>query len=423
VTAGSFSPDALTRARREEETARLLLDVSRRLSEAKSEEQVATRVAEATPPLVDADRSVFYLWNPITETLSVGAVRGYPPEMSESLRNLYFKPSDTPLFGRFLESPRPVYYRKDEVEDELVRSHMERFGAGEVLVVPVMKRGELMGLLTASRANDKPALAYDETLEKRMSGLADQAATTLQNLRLVEQERAAVEALKEAAQLKSEFLAMVSHELRTPLAAILGMARTLQARGGAVDERTQTEFLNSILERGRQLQRLVEDLLLSSADIEVHASPIDFSELVAAAVRDARSISADATIDARVESRIPVLADGGRLRQVVDNLITNAVKHAPGSAIVVGTGIDDDLAWIEVADSGPGMTQEQVARVFDPFYQVDSSNNRSSGGVGLGLYISKRIVEAHKGQVDMWSAPGEGTTVRLEIPTTPPDLW
>jgi signal transduction histidine kinase len=412
--------DALTKARQEEETARLLLDLSRRLSEAKSEEQVAVRVAEATPPLVDADRSVVYLWNPITETLSVGAMRGYSPELRESLQRLYFKPSDTPLFASFLESPQPLYFREGDVEEELVRSYMEQFGAGEVFVVPIMKRGELFGLLTATRTIDKPPVAYDETLSKRLSGLADQAATTFQNLRLVEQERSAVEALREAARLKSEFLAMVSHELRTPLAAILGMARTLQARAGDVDERTQTEFLASILERGRQLQRLVEDLLLSSADIEVHASPIDFSELVTAAVRDARSMSENAVIDARVDTKIPVLADGGRLRQVVDNLITNAVKHASGSPVVVSAGIDDELAWIEVADNGPGMAREHVAHVFDPFFQVDSSDNRASGGVGLGLYISKRIVEAHRGHIDMWSTEGQGTTVRLEIPTTPP---
>ena len=130
----------------------------------------------------------------------------------------------------------------------------------------------------------------------------------------------------------------------------------------------------------------------------------------------------DAVIEAEVEGRVPVLADGGRLRQVVDNLITNAVKHAHGSPIVVGAGGGDGTSWIEVSDYGPGMTEDQIAHVFDPFYQVDSSDNRSSGGVGLGLYISRRIVEAHRGRIDMQSTEGEGTTVRLEIPTTPPDI-
>jgi signal transduction histidine kinase len=412
--------EVLTRARREEETARLLLDLSRTLVDAKTEDQVAVRVAEATPPLVDADRSIFYLWNPITETLSVGAMRGYSPELQESLQSLFFKPDDTPLFKDLLESPKPLYYRLDEVEDEFVRGYMEKYGAGEVFVTPIMKRDELFGLLTASRATGKPPLAFDETLQKRMSGLADQAATTIQNLRLVEQERAAVEAIREASRLKSEFLAMVSHELRTPLAAILGMARTLHHRSRDVDERTQNEFLVAIIERGRQLERLVEDLLLSSADIEVHLSPIDFAELVSSAVRDARTMSESTEIEVTVEGKIPVLADGGRLRQVVDNLITNALKHAPGSQVRVSTGKNEGTAWIEIGDDGPGMTQEQVARVFDPFYQVDSSDNRASGGVGLGLYISKRIVEAHGGHIDMWSTEGEGTTVRLEIPKEPP---
>jgi signal transduction histidine kinase len=412
--------DALIRARREEETARLLLDLSRTLAEARTEEQVAMRVAEATPPLLDADRSLFYLWNPITESLSVGAMRGYPPKRRESLQNVYFKPEETPLFESFIESTEPLYFRIDDVQNQSVREFMESHGAGEIFVTAITKRGELFGLLTASRTAGKPPLSFDETLSKRMHGLADQAATMLQNLRLVEQERAAVETMKEAARLKAEFLAMVSHELRTPLAAILGMSRTLQHRAGEVDERTQREFLSSIIERGRQLQRLVEDLLLSSADIEVHASPIDFAELVTAAVRDARATSENATVEVRVEGRISVLADGGRLRQVVDNLITNAVKHAPGSPVRVVTGTDGDAAWIEVGDDGPGMTREQVARVFDPFYQVDSSDNRASGGVGLGLYISKRIVEAHKGHIDMWSTEGEGTTVRFEIPKEPP---
>ncbi len=412
---------ALVRARREEETARLLLDLSRTLAEVRSEDQVAVRVAESIPPLVGADRSIFYLWNPITETLSVGAMRGFPAELRESLQNLFFKPADTPIFKEFLDSPRPLYYRLDDVEDEFVRDYMEQYGAGEVFVMPVMKRNELFGLLTATRAVGKPPVSFDETMSKRMSGVADQAATTLQNLRLVEQERAAVEALREAGRLKSEFLAVVSHELRTPLAAILGMTHTLQHRRGEVDETTRNEFLTAIVERGRQLQRLVEDLLLSSADIDVHVSPIDCGELVASAVRDARAMSENLDIEVIVEGKLPVLADGGRLRQVVDNLITNAVKHAPGSTVRVSSGWDEDVAWIEVGDDGPGMTQEQVARAFDPFYQVDSSDNRASGGAGLGLYISKRIIEAHGGHIDMWSTEGRGTTVRIEIPKEPRD--
>jgi signal transduction histidine kinase len=238
---------------------------------------------------------------------------------------------------------------------------------------------------------------------------------------LIEQERAAVERLREADRFKSEFLSMVSHELRTPLAAIIGMTRTIAERGDELEQSVKDDFLEAIVKRGDQLQRLVGDLLQSSRDVELSTAPLDLSEVLNSAAADARRMYADAEMSVDAPDQLRIVGDAGRLRQVIDNLVTNAVKYAPGTAITIGAMRAGDDAILSVADEGPGMAEEKVKRAFEPFFQGESSGKES--GVGLGLYICRKIIEAHGGVMTLHSVPGEGTTVALRVPVAgPPHL-
>ena len=363
-----------------------------------------------------ADRASVLLWDERSRSLSYRGFFGYPKDLESVLHGTIHHLDETPQLSDVLVVDPPDGSTGESTVDQVVRKLVESYGASEVFVVPISARGQFLGVIAATRDADKPRLELHETLQARMHGLADEAATALQNARLLEQERAVVQRLQEADRMKSEFLAVVSHELRTPLSVIIGAARTLERRGNQLDEPLRAEFISTLLKRGEQLQRLVEDLLEASRTIVLRPDLVDLSHLGRAAVTDARKLGTDCTIEFEDGIPVEVIADAGRLRQVVDNLLTNAIKYAPGAEICVRTGTDRKAAWLRVIDTGPGMTSEQLEKAFDRFYQADASEQRPSGGIGLGLYICRRIAEAHGGTIDLHSEEGKGTQATLRLP-------
>ncbi len=215
------------------------------------------------------------------------------------------------------------------------------------------------------------------------------------------------------------FITDASHELRTPLTTIRGFAE-LYRQGAARD----VEMLMSRIEsESRRMGLLVDDLLLLArldAQRPLEQRRVDLLALATDAVHDAQSIAPKRTITMQVfdgPGTPEVLGDEARLRQVLGNLMANALQHTPETARItvrVGTGGDD--AVLEVADEGPGMTQEDAQRVFERFYRTDSSRARSSGGTGLGLSIVDSLVYAHGGRVTVQTAPGQGCCFRVSLP-------
>jgi two-component system, OmpR family, sensor kinase len=215
------------------------------------------------------------------------------------------------------------------------------------------------------------------------------------------------------------FITDASHELRTPLTTIRGFAE-LYRQGAARD----VELLMSRIEsESRRMGLLVEDLLLlarldAQRPLEQHR--VDLLSLATDAVHDAQSIAPNRPITIEVldgPGTPEVLGDEARLRQVLSNLVTNALQHTPETArITVRVGTDDEHAVLEVADEGPGMTRHDAQRVFERFYRTDSSRARSSGGTGLGLSIVDSLVYAHGGTVSVTTAPGQGCRFRVELP-------
>jgi len=215
------------------------------------------------------------------------------------------------------------------------------------------------------------------------------------------------------------FITDASHELRTPLTTIRGFAE-LYRQGAAKD----VEMLMSRIEsESRRMGLLVEDLLLLArldAQRPLEHRRVDLLALATDAVHDAQSIAPQRTITMEVfdgPGTPEVLGDEARLRQVLGNLVANALQHTPETArITVRVGTADDDAVLEVADRGPGMTQEDAQRVFERFYRTDSSRARASGGTGLGLSIVDSLVYAHGGQVTVTTAPGQGCCFRVTLP-------
>jgi signal transduction histidine kinase len=313
-----------------------------------------------------------------------------------------------------------VFRADDEDGDAFIRDAQRSFGLVETIAVPITTGEQVLGVVCVARS-EGPARGLSPALLARLEGLADQAAVALENARRLEQERAATDQLREADRLKSEFLAVVSHELRTPLSVMMGAARTLQWRGDGLETATRADLVESVVRRGEQLDRLVQDLLEASGDIKLEVAPVDLAAVVRMAVSDAAGLYPGAPIRCNANGdAVTVVADGFRVRQVVDNLLGNAAKYAPGATIEVDVGCTDRGGWLCVADAGLGMTADQVERAFDPFYQADSSAVRKVGGLGLGLHICRRIVHAHGGDIWIESQPGQGTRVKLSLPAEGP---
>lgn len=225
------------------------------------------------------------------------------------------------------------------------------------------------------------------------------------------------------------FVADASHELRTPLVGIKGFTKLY--RMGAMPDRADVDLAMARIEReAERLTRLVEDLLvLAQLDEQqpapLNLAPMDLRTLAVDALHDVHALDSSRPVlltgaDGGQPGAAPTMADEARLRQVVTNLVGNAVTHTPrGTPVRIGVGTQDGMAVLEVADKGPGLTAEQAQRIFDRFYRADGSRSRNAGGgAGLGLAIVHSLVTAHGGRVELKTAPGEGAVFRVLLPAS-----
>ncbi|HEY2695852.1 MAG TPA: ATP-binding protein [Pseudonocardiaceae bacterium] len=223
-----------------------------------------------------------------------------------------------------------------------------------------------------------------------------------------------------------QFVADASHELRTPLTSIRGYAE-LYRQGAVASPDEVAGVLRRIEDQAARMGLLVDDLLLlARLDHErpLDRSPVDLAVLAVDAVHDAHAVAPDRAVGLRLPPAqadepvaIPVLGDAARLRQVVGNLVNNAITHTPpDTRIEVRLRTAEAEGVLEVADAGPGLPPEQAQRVFERFYRADPSRGRDSGGTGLGLAIVAALVAAHGGRVEVDTAVGVGTTFRVMLP-------
>ena len=215
------------------------------------------------------------------------------------------------------------------------------------------------------------------------------------------------------------FIADASHELRTPLAAVRAYAE-LFGRGAAARPADLERSMSGITRESERMSLLVDDLLLLARLDEgrpLERKPVDLAATAAEAVDAARVVEPGRPIELSVEPAT-VTGDEPRLRQALDNLLANARTHTPpGTPVSVGVRRVDGLVELSVADHGPGLTEEQGARVFERFYRADSSRARASGGAGLGLSIVAAVAEAHGGTALARPTPGGGATFVITLPS------
>jgi PAS domain S-box-containing protein len=230
-------------------------------------------------------------------------------------------------------------------------------------------------------------------------------------------------------ELRAQFVATISHELRTPLASLHGAAMTLLEREHDLSPQTQHDLLDMIAVQSKRLADLVEEILLTgqldSGSLRVVAEPFDPEELVWTTAATARlRVGDDTTIDVSMPAVMPrVVGDPERTRQVLANLIDNAIKYSPhGGRIELGVEADDSLVRFTVRDEGLGIPLGEQKRIFEKFYRLDPDHRRGIGGSGLGLYICRELVRSMNGRIWVDSDPGQGATFTFELPVAQRDL-
>jgi signal transduction histidine kinase len=279
-----------------------------------------------------------------------------------------------------------------------------------------------IGVLALTRPQVRPFT--DKQIELATT-FADQAVIAIENVRLFEEIQDKSRQLAEASQHKSQFLANMSHELRTPLNAIIGVSEMLREDAEALKQ--DVEPLDRVLGAGRHLLALINDILdlskIEAGRMELQLEDFALAPLIDGVVKTVEPLAAKNSnqLVARCDGAIgPLHADSMRLRQALLNLLSNANKFTERSTITVHAlqAQENGRDWITiaVADTGIGMTPEQMGKLFQEFSQADASTTRKYGGTGLGLAISKRFCELMGGDITVESEVGRGSTFTVRLP-------
>ena len=381
--------------------------------------------------LVEADSMILYLVD--HEKRQVTTSVEHRPTMEVPM-NLDYEELQHGITGMVFASKQPILspHAYDGIEPETTRARRAEAGVGALIVVPFVTKGKVIGTITAAnRINQRVFTPHDVEL---LMALTTQAATAIENVRLYEETRQAKEEAEQARaraevanQAKSDFLSRMSHELRTPLNGILGYAQIL--KNDAELSRKQADGLSVIQQSGEHLLTLITDILdlakIEAGRFELLPTPIQLDNFMKSTLAIIQMRAEKKRLEVSYEplGMIPdaVAVDEKRLRQVLLNLLNNAIKFTETGQVTLQleqidmSEVNQVRLCFAVVDTGIGMTPEQLQQIFNPFEQVGDMKKRAEG-TGLGLAISKQLVEAMGGQLQVKSEFNQGSTFWFELP-------
>ena len=320
--------------------------------------------------------------------------------------------------GRVCAGGHPLWIRDLGADSASIRSRAAaRIGLRVAVGVPLCSGGRVLGALCVygDRAEDP-----EDSLVGLLGGLAAQVGQYLER-------RRAEELAIELARTKDEFLAMVTHELRNPLSAITVSATLLTDELDDLTRDEQRHYLGIVARNAERLSVMAEDLLdlarLKAGHLTIDPVPTDLGAVIAQAVQAAAATAGEKHLTLTVDlgERLDLYADPHRLRQAADNLIGNAIKYTPAGGTITITTSDDTtekITWT-VADTGIGIPVAERPRLFRRFHRASTALDRRIPGTGLGLVITRAIIEHHKGTITIADQPRSGTTFVIELPTKP----
>jgi signal transduction histidine kinase len=408
---------------RAEAALRLLSEASAVLGESLDHQATVARVARMALPLLGDFCTVDLLDDAGVERVT-SAHRD--PTAEEQLTRARARPGLSPprTTVEVLETAAPLLLADLSgpvlaryAPDAELRRVIEALGARAALVVPLRVRGRALGAMTFVTAD--PARRYDLHDLSLAEDLAGRVATAVDNVRLYCEAR-------EAVRQRDDFLSVAAHELNTPmtsLALILGALAT-EPEGHALPAATRLKLTRLAEAQGRRVIGLCQELLDSTrferGSFVLHPEPLELTTLLAEVIARVQPAldRAGCRVTLDLPGPIPGTWDPVRLDQVVLNLLTNAARFGAGAPVDIRAGQSGGAAWFSVRDQGVGVEPEAARRIFERFGQAGTPQRQ--GGLGLGLYVCRRIVESHGGVISVQSSPGQGATFLVTLPCAGP---
>jgi len=393
---------------------RLLLELTRDITSSLDLQEVLDRSLAGLRRIVDFDGGSIQL----VRDGALQMVAAEPAATPEAYS--YRLPLGQGFGGRVAVTGEPLYSPDATVDpraDAEGRAKASTAGVRSYFAAPLIVHGEPIGIV---QIDSLRVDAFPVEVQRRIFTVLPIVSAAVQNALLFDQEREARLRLEEAEQMKRNFIAVVSHELRTPLTTVSGFAQTLTARAGDFSAEAVAEIGQRIERAAHRLELLISDLLdvatieRRELAVELSATQVDsILRRAAAASPHPRSL-----VRVEVEEGLPLcLTDPSRLGQVLARLLDNAVKFSSATSLVqVSAHRAGDRVEIAVEDEGKGIPEEMLARVFEPFYQLEPAATRSVGGMGTGLYLARELCEVIGATIDVESALGKGSRFLVRVP-------
>jgi adenylate cyclase len=401
---------------------RALGDVSQAVNSTIDLQTVLSTIVAKAVQLSGTEAGTIYVFDEASQEFKLRASYGMDDALIAAVEEQHIRMGET-VVSRAVLQRRPVQiYDVQHDSSSPVLDVILRAGFRAHLTVPLLGADRIVGALVVRRREPGE---FAENTVNLLQTFAAQSVLAIQNARLFHEIEEKGRELAEASQHKSQFLANMSHELRTPLNAIIGVSEMLREDAEAAKQ--ETEPLDRVLGAGRHLLALINDILdlskIEAGRMELQLESFALAPLIANVVKTIEPLAAKNANQLTVHCgpEIGTLhADQMRLRQALLNLMSNANKFTDHGTITIDTRQREeegrDWITIAVADTGIGMTAEQMGKLFQEFSQADASTTRKYGGTGLGLAISKRFCQMMGGDITVESAPGRGSTFTIRLP-------
>jgi GAF domain-containing protein/CheY-like chemotaxis protein len=400
---------------------RALGEVSQAVNSTVDLETVLTTIVAKATQLSNTDAGAIYVYDHPSREFRLRATYGMDDTIIAAIRDRHLHIGETAI-GRAVEQRTPVQIPDVQNDPSSVLDIIVRAGFRALLTIPLLASDRIVGALVVRRK--EPGEFAKNTVDL-LQTFAAQSVLAIQNARLFHEIEEKGRQLAEASQHKSQFLANMSHELRTPLNAIIGVTEMLREDAEALKQ--DIEPLDRVLGAGRHLLALINDILdlskIEAGRMELHLESFALAPLVEDVAKTIEPMAAKngnrIVVDCQADLGT-MHADQTRFRQALLNLASNANKFTEKGTVTIaaqGQRLEGrDWITIGVTDTGIGMTQEQMGRLFQEFSQADASTTRKYGGTGLGLAISRHFCRMMGGDITVESKPGEGSTFMIRLP-------